>query len=124
MKKGFRNLAVLVATGILLLPLGLFLIFAIPEKTAVIVVDIPDGEEQLVIKEYRNLRDGDIYFCLRRPWHWDKVIGRGAFNEPICPFQHGNYELIWQKNAVIARYEFYGGQKQEDWAEVRLELSQ
>lgn len=100
--------------------LGLFALFLFPEKSATVVVDIPNREDQLVIREYKGMRDGDIVFYLRRKGHRDKCVGEVGFNEPICPIANGTYELNWSENGVTVHYLF---SSPDVWQDIFLDLS-
>ena len=125
--KALGKIGLLVVGGITLFIVGSYLILCIflltGETTVKVVVDIPDSNNQLVIREYTDLHNGGMNFYLRRPWHSDQYLGRDWFADGTCPITNGDYELTWEENAVVVRFLFRRGQEGDIWREVRLDLS-
>ena len=120
--KTLGKVLLFVAGGFVLLVVGYYLLWCLlaltGEKTMEVVVDIPNSNNQLLICEYVDFWDGDIEFYLKRPWHFDKYLGTADFVGRTCPIVSGEYELLWEEDAVIVRYHF----SRNYWQEVRLEF--
>lgn len=130
MKKDLGKIAVFILAGIagvalllLVLYIGFCSLFLLEENTAEVVVDIPGSENQLVMQESLDFKNGNVRFYLRRPRHFfDKYLGSVGTADRFGPISGGDYELTWEENAVVVRYLFNIGKDGRVWREIRLEF--
>lgn len=76
-----------------------------------LVIAAPDGQHELVIREYSCLGGAGAELYIRRPgqdkWYnsWrEKQIGNAGTDDYYQPFSAGKYDVQWESNQVTVRY--------------------
>ena len=85
-----------------------------------LVVTSPDGEYELIIREWQAMGGSGAYVYIKDGFFKKKVDYLG-FDDYSMPFKGGMYEIEWQDDCVIIKYHG-GGEGDNPWRSTEIEL--
>ena len=85
-----------------------------------IVVTSPDGEYELIIREWQGMGGSGAY-VYKKDGFFKKEVDCLHFDDYSMPFKGGMYEIEWQDDCVIIKYDSGTG-GEDPWRSTEIEL--